>query len=174
MTVNWDVDPIFFTDDNSGSASFQEPYSNQNHTITLCPDAPGQALSLAFLVFSLETGVAAADNDVLYIYDGDNTSAPLVGTGEDNSLANVTITASDVNLTGCITIEFVVNSGAFAGNQGWVAQVTCETHALIPTQPLRLRVRLRCRRSRNRGVVHRGRGDIGWKWLASRKCWHRA
>ena len=133
VTVNCgDVDPIFFTDDNSGSSSFQEPYSNQNHTITLCPDAPGEALSLAFLVFSLETGVAAADNDVLYIYDGDNTSAPLVGTGEDNSLANVTITASDVNPTGCITIEFVVNSGAFAGNQGWVAQVTCETPCAYP------------------------------------------
>ena len=56
-----DVDPIFFTDDNSGSAT--GAYSNQNHTITLCPDAPGQALSLAFLVFSLERD-AAADNDV--------------------------------------------------------------------------------------------------------------
>lgn len=133
VTVNCGAsDPIFFTDDNSGSSSFQEPYSNQNFTMTLCPDAPGEALSLEFLVFSLETGVAASDNDILYIYDGDNTSAPLVGTGEDTSLDNVTITASDVNPTGCITVEFVVNSGAFAGNQGWVAQVTCETPCAYP------------------------------------------
>ena len=55
VTVNCGAsDPIFFTDDNSGSSSFQEPYSNQNFTMTLCPDAPGEALSLEFLVFRLE------------------------------------------------------------------------------------------------------------------------
>ena len=66
-------------------------------------------------------------------FDGDNNSAPLVGTGLGHSLANVTITASDANPTGCITIEFVVNSGASSSNQGWVAQVTCESSCAHPT-----------------------------------------
>ena len=32
---------IYFTDDNSGGTDFQDPYSNQNYTITLCPDVEG-------------------------------------------------------------------------------------------------------------------------------------
>ena len=32
---------IYFTDDNSGSTDFQDPYSNQDYTITLCPSVPG-------------------------------------------------------------------------------------------------------------------------------------
>ena len=85
----------------------------------------------------------------------------------------MTITASDVNPTGCITIEFVVNSGAFAGNQGWVAQVTCETPCAYPDAAIACES---CCAARDPGTVGLciGRGDIGWKWLASWKCWHRA
>ena len=121
--------PHFFTDDNSGSSSFQSSFQPKldHDALSGCP---WRGIARVF-GFSLETGVAASDNDILYIYDGDNTSALPVGTGEDTSLDNVTITASDVNPTGCITVEFVVNSGV-AGNQGWVAQVTCETPCAYP------------------------------------------
>ena len=130
-----DTEPLFFTDDNSGSESFQVQYSNQNYTITLCPDASGEAISLSFVDFELETGIGT-DNDVLYLYDGDNSSAPLIGSGEEYGLNNVTITASDVNPTGCITIEFEVNAGASTGKRGWVAQVTCETPCAYPDADL--------------------------------------
>ena len=35
---------IYFVDDNSGSTDFQDPYSNNNFTITLCPSEPGDAV----------------------------------------------------------------------------------------------------------------------------------
>ena len=81
-TVDCDAtETIFFTDDNNGGSSFQSPYTNQNYAITLCPDAPGEALQLNFLLFSLETGLSPDLSDVLYVYDGDNNGAPLIGEG---------------------------------------------------------------------------------------------
>ena len=127
-----DIDPIYFTDDNNGGSNFQTSYTNQNHTITLCPDEPGDALALDFLVFDLETGVAASDNDVLLVYDGDNSASPLLWSAEGDALEGLTITASASNLTGCITLEFVVNSGAFGPNEGWVARVRCGLPCAYP------------------------------------------
>ena len=127
-----DIDPIYFTDDNNGGSNFQTSYTNQNHTITLCPDEPGDALALDFLVFDLETGVAASDNDVLLVYDGDNLTSPLLWSAEGDALEGLTITASASNLTGCITLEFVVNSGAFGPNEGWVARVRCGLPCAYP------------------------------------------
>ena len=132
-TVDCDAtETIFFTDDNNGGSSFQTPYTNQNYSITLCPDASGEALQLNFLLFSLEEGLSPDGSDVLYVYDGDNNGAPLIGEGVGNSFQGLTITASDLNASGCLTIEFVVNSGAFAGNQGWVAEINCGTPCAYP------------------------------------------
>ena len=127
------ADPVYFTDDNNGGDNFLSPYTNQNHTITLCPDESDASLALDFLVFSLATGQSAIDNDVLYIYDGEDVDAPLLASGQENQFEGVTVTASDANISGCITMEFVVNSGAVGANPGWVALVTCATSCAHPT-----------------------------------------
>ena len=127
------ADPVYFTDDNNGGDNFQSPYTNQNHTITLCPDESDASLALDFLVFSLATGQSAIDNDVLYIYDGEDVDAPLLASGQEDQFEGVTVTASDANISGCITVEFVVNSGALGANPGWVALVTCATSCAHPT-----------------------------------------
>ena len=52
-TVEVDCDSselIYFTDDNSGSTDFQDPYSNTNYTITLCPSTPGDAVPSKWLL----------------------------------------------------------------------------------------------------------------------------
>ncbi|HEX8529608.1 MAG TPA: IPT/TIG domain-containing protein, partial [Cytophagales bacterium] len=56
------------TDDIYGNYSF-----NENRTQTLSPGTPGDRLQLTFTQLALET-----DYDFLYIYDGPDTSAPLL------------------------------------------------------------------------------------------------
>ena len=81
------TETIYFTDDNSGGTDFQDPYSNQNYTITLCPDVPGDAVQVNFLSFDLQTNANPNNNDVLYAYNGDNTGADLVGAGRATPLS---------------------------------------------------------------------------------------
>ena len=66
ITVDCDAaETIYFTDDNSGGTDFQDPYSNQNYTITLCPSEPGDAVQVNFLSFDLQTNANPNNNDVL-------------------------------------------------------------------------------------------------------------
>ena len=124
--------PIFFTDDNSGGGDFQDPYSPNNYTITLCPDNPGDAVQVNFLSFDLQTNANPNNNDVLFAFNGDNTGADMVGAGTGNSFTGVSITASIENPTGCVTFQLVVNNGATGGDVGWVAEVTCVTPCSYP------------------------------------------
>ena len=133
VTVDCDAtELIYFTDDNSGGVDFQDPYSNNNFTITLCPSTPGDAVQVNFLAFDLQTNANPNNNDVLYAFNGDDTSADLVGAGTGNSFVGVSITASIDNPTGCVTFSLVVNNNATGGDQGWVAQVTCVTPCSYP------------------------------------------
>ena len=79
------TETIYFTDDNSGGTDFQDPYSNQDYTITLCPNEPGDAVQVNFLSFDLQTNANPNNNDVLLAFNGDNTGADLVGAGTGNS-----------------------------------------------------------------------------------------
>ena len=99
------AETIYFTDDNSGGTDFQDPYSNQNYTITLCPSEPGDAVQVNFLSFDLQTNANPNNNDVLLAFNGDNTGADLVGAGTGNSFVGVSITASIDNPTGCVTFQ---------------------------------------------------------------------
>ena len=133
VTVDCDAtELIYFTDDNSGGTDFQDPYSNNNYTITLCPSTPGDAVQVNFLAFDLQTNANPNNNDVLYAFNGDDTSADLVGAGTGNSFVGVSITASIDNPTGCVTFSLDVNNNATGGDQGWVAQVTCVTPCSYP------------------------------------------
>jgi hypothetical protein len=91
----------------------------QNRTVTLCSTTgSNDQVTVTFLNFSTEAG-----NDLLYIYDGPNTSAPQVagspfsGTGAANSPGVVTSSG------GCLSFRFVSNGSV--NSYGWRANVSC-------------------------------------------------
>lgn len=129
-----------FTDDNliDAGGGLQNAYSCANNTITICPDVPGDAIQINFLVFSLQTNANPNNNDVLYVYDGPDTGAPLVGAGTGNSFNGISHTASFNNPSGCLTFVFECNNGATGGNVGWAGVVSCVTPCSYPTSGLEL------------------------------------
>jgi|GEM_PF-2990647 len=93
-------------------------YSNgENSTMTFCPSVAGQCISVTFTSFDLEMYW-----DRLQVYDGPNTSAPLIGS-YTGALSIGTISASSANASGCLTFRFVCNWGQT--NPGWAATVSC-------------------------------------------------
>lgn len=95
----------------SGGPSGQ--YGNgQNRTTKFCA-ADGTCIRVSFTSFSTESGW-----DILYIYDGNSTAAPLIGSySGTNSPGVVTATS------GCLTFNF--QSDANTRDAGWVATVSC-------------------------------------------------
>lgn len=124
-----------FTDNNlgDGGGGAQNAYTCQNGTITFCPSVAGDAIQLQFAVFDLQTNANPNNNDVLVVYDGPDTSAPVVGTGTGNSFQGVTFTASFNNPSGCLTFQFICNNGATGGDVGWAAYFDCVTPCSYPT-----------------------------------------
>ncbi|MFD2914933.1 choice-of-anchor L domain-containing protein, partial [Psychroserpens luteus] len=91
--------------------------SDENFVTTICANNPGEFIILDFLAFSTQLNL-----DVLTIYDGDDTTAPIIGSynGANNP---GTIVASDTNVSGCITVEFVTNDSGTT--TGWEADIIC-------------------------------------------------
>jgi len=97
--------------DSGGSGS---NYSgNQNYTITFC--ATSGCIMADFTAFNTQAG-----NDVLSVYDGSNTSAPLLGTFSGNS-----VPADLVASSGCLTFKFVSNNSQ--NKSGWAISLSCVT-----------------------------------------------
>lgn len=91
-------------------------YSNgEAGTTVFCPSIPGQLIQANFSAFLTEAGL-----DVLTIYNGNSTAAPVIGTYSGNSSPCV-ITSTAVN--GCLTFRFV--SDGSVTYSGWVAAMTC-------------------------------------------------
>lgn len=130
-----------FTDNNldpSGTGGAQNPYTCENGTITFCPSVDGDAVQLQFAVFDLQTNANPNNHDVLYVYDGPDTNAPLVGAGTGNSFQGISYTASFNNPSGCLTFQFVCNNGATGGNIGWAAYFDCVTPCSYPESGVEL------------------------------------
>ncbi|TXB65777.1 T9SS type A sorting domain-containing protein [Vicingus serpentipes] len=88
---------------------------------TYCSDA-GNCIQIDFNSFNTESGY-----DYLDIYDGPNTSSPLIGSYSGTSLPNGgTISSS----TGCLT--FVFDSDGSSVRDGWDASISC---VACPTPP---------------------------------------
>jgi hypothetical protein len=97
--------------------------NNLDQTVTLTPSDNTKKLQLNFTVFNIE-----AVYDFLYVYDGPNTSSPLLATLNGTSLPT-TITAT--NASGQLTLRFTSDiSGIRAG---WSATVTSVTVCSTPT-----------------------------------------
>jgi gliding motility-associated-like protein len=91
--------------------------SNENFVTTICSPNAGEFILLNFTSFSTQLNA-----DILTIYDGDSTAAPLIGTysGVNNP---GTVQASASNTSGCLTIQFVSN--ATGTTTGWAAEIFC-------------------------------------------------
>ncbi|MEO0403625.1 MAG: PKD domain-containing protein, partial [Bacteroidota bacterium] len=89
------------------------PYgNNESHSITICPE-DGTVTNLYSPFFDLGTG------DQIVIYDGDDNTAPILGTFVENDLQNQSVVATDGNPTGCLTVEFT-SDGEDVGNFAFV------------------------------------------------------
>jgi gliding motility-associated-like protein len=127
-----------FYDDAVGADGDGGPYTDNDYVLTLCPDVPGTAVSVNFLGFDVQTNANPNNNDVLYVFDGETTGAPMVGAGSGNLFEDMTITASINNPTGCLTFQFVCNNGATGGDIGWAADVSCVTPCTYPASAFSL------------------------------------
>ncbi|MFZ6052413.1 T9SS type B sorting domain-containing protein [Halocola ammonii] len=86
--------------------------NNEDFTMTICPVAPDTIINLYFNLFDLGEG------DVLSIYDGDDTSAPLLGSFSDTDAQADNITST----SGCLTVHFT-SDASDVGN--FVAEISC-------------------------------------------------
>jgi gliding motility-associated-like protein len=117
--------------DNGGSANYAP---NSADTITICPDISNQTTwPKVSVTFATNIGFTFDINpsDTLYIFDGPNTSAPLLtalNTGVNATGGSYGASFVD-NPSGCLT--FVFHSDATNEGTGWGAGITCGN----PAQP---------------------------------------
>ena len=122
-----------FTDPEGPNANYS---NNADYTVTICPDNPGEAVTVTFTSFDLETNY-----DGLYIYNGTSTSSPQISSS--NGAGNIpgslpgafwgtvspgSFTSSDPS--GCLTFRF--RSDTSVVKAGWIAEVTCGSVGLCP------------------------------------------
>ncbi len=93
---------------------------NEDFTLTICSDVPGQAISLQWLSFNLSTA-GSQPVDQLTIFDGDSDQAPVIGTYTGNDSPGI-VSGSFDNPTGCLTLHFTSNE---VGEGLFSAVITC-------------------------------------------------
>lgn len=109
----------FFDDAGAGNYS-----ANFNDTTVFCPDlTQGTKMTMTFAINAgFEFNVDGSDS--IYVYDGPNTSAPLLGVHNSVTDPNgFAYTATWGNPSGCLTVVFI-SDGAIEGT-GWIANVQC-------------------------------------------------
>lgn len=109
--------------------------NNELVTITLCPDTPGEIISVVFNFINLSTqddnpSPTQTNVDYMRVYDGTSTAANSLGEYTGNQLQGVVIQATALNPTGCITLQFQSNT---IGTGQFTASVACETPCANPT-----------------------------------------
>ena len=107
--------------DSGGGANYG---NNEDEEIVFCPDLnTGTKVSVAFGV-NAGFSWAVDASDTVYVYDGNSTSAPLLGAHNSATDPNGFFhQASWNNPTGCLTVRFV--SDGSVTQAGWAANVTC-------------------------------------------------
>ena len=104
-----------FADFFDGGGAFGSYSNNENRVHTFCPSSPGGQIRADFGSFNTEAGV-----DLLRIYNGSTTAAPLIGTYSGTNSPGL-VTAN--NASGCLTFQFTSNASV-VGN-GWNALIEC-------------------------------------------------
>lgn len=116
-------------EDSGGPAS---PYNhNENFTVVICPDVPGDVISLQWTVWGLSNAGTQNSLDRIRIWDGNSNTATSLGeyTGNDN-MTGLTVMGTTFNTSGCLTVQFTSN-GIGVGN--FAAVITCTTPCDRPT-----------------------------------------
>lgn len=114
------------SDDGGPAGPMSTGYGNSvDRTITFTPSDNTKKLQLNFSQLDLETSY-----DYLYIYDGPNTSAPLLATLNGSTLPSV-ITAE--NDAGRLTIRFTSDISNVGTWGGFLATITSVTVCTTPT-----------------------------------------
>ena len=103
--------------------------NNTDSTVTICPDVPGDVVTVTFTSFNIET-----TNDGLYVFDGNSIASPQISSLNGpgfvpgglpgaywGTAAPLPFTSSSPD--GCLTFRF--RSNGFTNAAGWVADVTC-------------------------------------------------
>ncbi len=88
--------------------------NNEDVTITICSDSPGEGVTLNFISFALEDGF-----DFLSIYDGPDVTAPQVPGSPFTGTSIIPIAATGT----CLTINFTSNMSIT--DVGWAAGIGC-------------------------------------------------
>ena len=102
-----------FTD----SGGLTGDYTNsEDAIITFCSPFTTDDMQVTFNSFALASG------DILFVYDGDDTTAPLVGVYLGANSPGIVL-ASAANTSGCITFRFRSDSSNVGA--GWEATVAC-------------------------------------------------
>ncbi|MBK8532757.1 MAG: gliding motility-associated C-terminal domain-containing protein [Flavobacteriales bacterium] len=103
--------------------------NNENFTVVICADNPGDAISLTWVVFTLSpTGPNPPDR--IQIWDGNSTAATFLGEYSGTSLQGLITSATSFNTTGCLTVRFISNGN---GTGNFAASITCYTPCERPT-----------------------------------------
>lgn len=116
--INFSTNPDYcagshFYDQGGVSGNYSN--SQNNVTTTICPDNPGDVVTVLFNTFGLESCC-----DSLSIYDGPTSASPLIGTYAGTALPpQYTATSA----SGCLT--FVFNSDSSVTGIGWDATIIC-------------------------------------------------
>jgi hypothetical protein len=123
-----------FTDPEGPNANYS---NNADHTVTICPNNPGDVVTVVFTAFDLETNF-----DGLYIYNGPSTSSQQISS--TNGIGNIpgalpgafwgtaspgTVTSTDPS--GCLTFRF--RSDGSVTKAGWIANVICGAAGNCPS-----------------------------------------
>jgi len=119
----------FFYDSGGASANYG---NDENFEYTICPDTTDAAIQIAFTAFGTQAAFGGNPADTLTVYDGDDTTAPVLDvlSGTGAAAFPGTIQASAANTSGCLTFVFVSNG---SGNTlGWAATIDC----LVPCQTI--------------------------------------
>ncbi|MBQ0770017.1 MAG: choice-of-anchor L domain-containing protein, partial [Bizionia sp.] len=119
----------FFYDSGGPSANYS---NNENFEYTICPDTTDAAIQIAFTAFGTQAAFGGNPADTLTVYDGNDTTAPILDvlSGTGAAAFPGTIQASAANTSGCLTFVFVSNG---SGNtSGWAATIDC----LVPCQTI--------------------------------------
>jgi gliding motility-associated-like protein len=103
--------------------------NNENFTAVICPTTAGDAISLQWVTFNLNTQ-GPNPIDRLRIWDGNSTAATYLGEYTGTQLQGLITSATTFNLTGCLTVQFISNG---AGTGIFAAAITCYTPCERPT-----------------------------------------
>ncbi len=105
-------------------------YMEQQHTVTIIkPGVSGQTVTVAFEEFWTQL------QDVVYVYNGIGTSAPLIGSWTGYTPPSEPYVAD--NPSGALTFEFITDMGVHPSD-GWVATVACSTMGITDAAFARL------------------------------------